>query len=77
MDKFNNQTTLEAKKWIQDGRKINGIKVIYKSMGRFLRNYFGKQGFRDGFLGFMMSIFHGFYQLLSYAKYLEMKNEKR
>ena len=77
IDKLNNQTTLEAEKWIEDGRKITCGKAIYKSFDRFARNYFGKKGFRDGFLGFIISVFHGLYQLFSYAKYLELKNAKR
>ena len=77
IEKLNNQTTLEAKKWIEDGRRITTFKAIYKSLDRFFRNYVGKKGYTDGFLGFMMSIFHGLYQLFSYAKYLELKNERK
>ncbi|MBI1978366.1 MAG: glycosyltransferase family 2 protein [Candidatus Omnitrophica bacterium] len=76
IEKLNNQTTLEAQKWIQDGRRITWFKAIYKSWDRFLRNYIGKKGYSDGFLGFMMSVFHGLYQLFSYAKYAELKREK-
>lgn len=76
IEKLNNQTTLEAEKWITDNRKISGLKILYKLTDRFFRNYFGKKGFRDGFLGFIMSVFHALYQLFSYAKYLELKNEK-
>ncbi len=77
ISKLNNQTTLEAEKWIEDKRRIKWGKVIYKAFDRFSRNYFGKKGFQDGFMGFMMSVFHGLYQLFTYAKYVELKNENR
>ena len=77
LDKLNNQTTLEAEKWVGDGRKITGPKVFYKVIDRFLRNYFLKKGFRDGFMGFIMSVSHSLYQLFSYTKYLELKHGKR
>lgn len=76
IEKLNNQTAFEAEKWILDQRRIGMIKVLSKSLTRFVRNYFGKKGFRDGFLGFMMSLFHSLYQLFTYAKYIELKNEK-
>ena len=76
VEKLNNQTTLEAEKWVADGRRISAFKTIYKSTDRFLRNYIGKKGYTDGFLGFIMSIFHSLYQLFSYTKYLELKRAK-
>lgn len=74
--KLNNQTALEAEKWMRDGRKISSGKALFKAVDRFFRNYFRKKGYRDGYLGFIMSVFHGLYQVFSYAKYLELKHAK-
>lgn len=76
IDKLNNQTTLEAKKWIQDKRRIGWVKILVKMMDRFSRNYFRKKGMTDGFLGFFMSACHGMYQLFTYVKYLELKQSE-
>lgn len=70
--KFNRETDLEAEKWVLDGRKIGSVKTVRKMVDRFLKNYFLKDGWRDGFMGLVMSLFHSFYQLISYAKYREM-----
>lgn len=75
-DKLNNQTSLEAEKWVRDGRSIRTPKLLFKTADRFLRNYFGKKGYRDGFMGFLMSVAHSLYQVLTYAKYLELKAVK-
>jgi glycosyltransferase involved in cell wall biosynthesis len=72
--KFNRETTLEADKWIQDGRKVSLANSLRKTADRFLKNYLLKDGWKHGFMGFLMSVFHGLYQLFSYAKYVEMKN---
>ena len=69
---LNNQTTLEARKWFKEKRKIGLPKTCRKFVDRFLKAYILKQGFRDGLLGFMVSYAGGLYQLLSYAKYWEM-----
>jgi len=73
--KFNRETTLEADKWMQDGRKVRLRSALRKTVDRFLKNYFLKKGWRHGFMGFLMSVFHGLYQLFSYAKYREMKKK--
>lgn len=75
-EKLNNQTNLEAEKWIADGRRISALKLLWKAFDRFSRNYFRKKGYQDGFMGFLMSVGHGLYQLLTYAKYLELKKQE-
>ncbi|OGW77953.1 MAG: hypothetical protein A2Z83_05065 [Omnitrophica bacterium GWA2_52_8] len=71
LHKFNRETTLEAEKWILDGRRVSMFSCLRKSVDRFLKNYFLKEGWKFGFWGYTMSVFHGLYQLLSYAKYRE------
>lgn len=75
---LNNQTTLEAKKWFKERRKMNFLKMYRKAVSRFLKAYIQKKGFKDGFLGFVISYNGGLYQFLSYVKYREMlDNEKK
>ncbi|MFA6078194.1 MAG: glycosyltransferase family 2 protein [Candidatus Omnitrophota bacterium] len=75
---LNNQTTLEAKKWFKEKRKINFLKMYRKFMSRFLKAYVQKKGYKDGLLGFVVSYTGGLYQFLSYIKYREMvENEKK
>jgi len=76
IDGLNRQTTLEARKWIRDNRQVSLAKAIWKMLDRFFRTFLGKAGFKDGFVGFMVSYFAGAYQIISYAKYREMKRSK-
>ncbi len=71
-ESLNNQTTLEAKKWFNEKRKIGFLKMYRKFIDRFLKSYILKQGFRDGLLGFIIAYGSGLYQVLSYVKYWEM-----
>ncbi len=74
---LNNQTTLEAKKWFEEKRKIGFLKMHRKFLSRFLRYYIVEQGFRDGLIGFMAAFGGGYYQLMTYVKYWEMlENQK-
>ncbi len=77
-ESLNNQTTLEAKKWFNERRKIGFLKMYRKFVDRFLKAYILKQGFRDGLIGFIVAYGNGLYQVMSYVKYWEMlQNEKR
>jgi len=73
VDKMNKQTTLEAKKWVRDKREMGFGKAFWRTLDRFFRTYLRKKAYKDGLTGFMISIFAGLYQILSYAKYHEMK----
>ena len=72
--KLNRQTTLEAQKWIQDGRKMTRGKGMWRTFDRFCRAYIGKKGYKDGWIGFVAAALGGLYQFVSYAKYWETKN---
>ncbi len=71
LQSVNRQTTLEAEKWIQTGRKMTLGLMIWRAVDRFFRSFIGKKGYKDGFVGFMIAYFAFLYQLLSYAKYCE------
>ena len=72
---LNRQTTLEARKWIQTGRKMSLGKAVWRTVDRFPRSFIGKKGYKDGFVGFMIAFFASLYQIMSYAKYWQMKKE--
>lgn len=73
---LNRQTTLEAQKWLQTGRRMSFGRVLWRTLDRFPRVYFGKRGYKDGFIGFMVAFFASLYQVMSYAKYWEMLKAK-
>lgn len=73
VSKLNRQTTLEATKWFRMGRKMTLSHALRRTVDRFFRSWISKRGYKDGFVGFMVALFSGLYQILSYAKYWEMK----
>ena len=83
LDKTNKQTTLEATKWYKLSKvdpkkarhKMNFGHALWRTMDRFIRAFLAKKGFRDGFVGFMIAYYSSLYQIISYAKYAEMKEK--
>jgi len=73
LNSMNFQTTLEAQKWIKSKRPMSFGRAFWRTIDRFFRTYVRKKGYKDGFVGFMVAFFASLYQILSYAKYWELK----
>lgn len=71
--KMDRQTDLEARKWFREKRKVGIFSTMRKTVDRFWRAYFSKQGHKDGVIGLFLAVNSGMYQFLSYAKYWELK----
>jgi len=69
--KLNRQTTLEAEKWLRDGRKVSFGKALWRTVDRCCRSYIGKSGWKDGFWGWIVAVLAGAYQMIAWAKYTE------
>ncbi|MDD5449007.1 MAG: glycosyltransferase family 2 protein [Candidatus Omnitrophica bacterium] len=76
LESLNRQTDEEAKKWFKDGRKMSQGLAAQKAIGRFFKTFVIKKGYKDGFIGFMVAFFAGLYQVMSFAKYWELKKAK-
>jgi glycosyltransferase involved in cell wall biosynthesis len=82
--KLDRQTTLEAKKWHKlsfenpkkAAYKMNVPHALWRTLDSFIRTFFAKKGFRDGFTGFMVAYFASLYQIMSYAKYRELGRKR-
>jgi glycosyltransferase involved in cell wall biosynthesis len=80
LGKLNKQTTLEAIKWykvfLENPKKaqykMNLIHALWRTLDRFLRIFFIKKGWQDGFIGFMVAYLSSLYQIVSYAKFREI-----
>ena len=75
-DKVNSQSTLEARKWIYTKRKMSMPHAFWRVADRFFRKFIRKKGYKDGFYGFIAAFSDSLYQILSYAKYWEMRKKK-
>jgi len=77
--KLNLQTTYEAQKWFDQNKPMRLGRFIWRSLDRFTRGYIFRQGFKDGFIGFVIGYNAALYQFISYLKYRELilKNKER
>ncbi|MDI6758655.1 MAG: glycosyltransferase family 2 protein [Candidatus Omnitrophota bacterium] len=74
--KLNNQTTREAQKWFDQNRPMRLGRFLWRALDRFIRTYFVKKGYKDGFMGFVVAFCASLYQIISYLKYRELVIKK-
>ena len=66
---FNRYTKLMAEKNFAAGKTAGLADLTLRAPFSFFQAYILRQGFRDGKIGFIMAVLHGFY---TFAKYLKM-----
>ena len=74
--KFERYMRYECDQLIKEKIKFSYSRVPIYPPALFIRDFFLKQGFRDGWLGFEMAILNSFYFFLKYAKLWEYEWKK-
>jgi len=73
IDQVNKFTTVGALSALKAGRRANRFMLIYKPCFKFIRDYFFKLGFLDGYAGFIIARISTHATFLKYAKLLELQ----
>ncbi|MDD5568646.1 MAG: glycosyltransferase family 2 protein [Candidatus Omnitrophica bacterium] len=76
MNSVNRQSTLEARKWINTGRKMTLIWAVWRAVDRLFRRYLRKKAYKDEMYGFVIAYFDSLYQILSFLKFREMQKNR-
>jgi len=75
--KFNRYTAMGAEAALQRGKRAGWFDILVKPPVSFLKHYIVKQGFRDGWEGFLISILSSAAVLVKYAKLRELEKESK
>jgi glycosyltransferase involved in cell wall biosynthesis len=74
--KINAYTTLEATRMTREGRVPQRIDLALRPLWTFAKLYLGKQGFRDGFEGFLFCALSGLSVAVRHCKAREMMSRR-
>jgi len=79
IEKANKFSTIAALEYYKLGKKATMGTIIFHSFWRFVKAYFLKKGFLDGYNGFVISAFSSYTSFLKYIKLrqLNLKNKKK
>ena len=72
LEKMNEFTSLAAQKMYDEKKKVTPLSTLFHSLGHFIKVYFIKLGFLDGFAGFVVCTLSGYYVFLKYVKLWEL-----
>lgn len=75
LDKINSYTTIAARELHARGRRSGLGKALSHGVGKFLKKYLLKQGFRDGRAGLVLAVHDFLYAFQKYMKLAEL-NER-
>lgn len=70
--KLEQYTTASARELFEHKKQTNPLVPVSRGIWMFMKVYFLKQGFREGFDGLVISFMHGAGSFLKHAKHLEM-----
>ncbi|MBU1185841.1 MAG: glycosyltransferase family 2 protein [Acidobacteria bacterium] len=70
--RINDFSDLGAQKLYVANKKSRICHLVFLPLFRFVRSYFFKAGFRDGFAGFVIAVLHGYAIFARYAKLREI-----
>lgn len=73
--KFNQYTTLMAKQMNEQGKIASFKDILLRPAAGFIKFYLLKSGWRDGRIGFILAVFHGFYTMAKYVKLYYLQKE--
>lgn len=73
LKKIDKYTTLFAEGAYKKGKRFSYFKLLTSPVGTFIRRYFLKRGFLDGFEGFVLSVMGSYYSFLKYLKLWEIE----
>lgn len=77
IQKTNHYTTISAHQMFAKGKRASLLDLIIRPASTFMKNYFLKRGFLDGFPGFILHVLYGYYTFIKYAKLYFLENEKK
>ncbi len=75
MDQVNKFSDIRAREMRAQNKKVSILKIIFAPLVKFLKHYFLKLGFMDGYFGFVISINSAHASFLKYAKLRQLKKD--
>lgn len=76
-DKFNSYTSLAARDLLDRGAKPSAAKILFNPFFSFIKQYFIKRGFLDGFHGLILAVLSAFYVFVKYCKHYFLARSAR
>jgi glycosyltransferase involved in cell wall biosynthesis len=69
-------SSIAANALLKNGKRVSTFMIPVKAIAKFIRNYFLKMGFMDGYYGFVICRISAYETYLKYSKLHQLQNNK-
>ena len=76
LHRIDRYTDLIADQWVDSGRPVSLVRMVFRPMWEFFRKLSIRRGFVDGIPGVIVAGIHSYYVFLKYAKTFERRLNK-
>ncbi|HNY12753.1 MAG TPA: glycosyltransferase family 2 protein [Candidatus Wallbacteria bacterium] len=76
-NKFNAYTSMAAEDMLDRGANPSKLKIVFNPFFGFVKQYFIKRGFMDGFHGLILAVLSSFYVFVKYLKHYFLYTGKK
>ncbi len=76
LSQFNNFTEIASNELFEKNKKVSFIKIFFSPIALFVKTYFFRLGFLDGFNGFLIAISSSYATFIKYAKLRHLYKNK-
>ncbi|MBW1708661.1 MAG: glycosyltransferase family 2 protein [Deltaproteobacteria bacterium] len=76
LDRMETYSTLQAEEYLRQGRHTGPLRMSGHAGFTFIKMFFLRRGFLDGYEGFLMACLYSMYTFVKYAKLLELSRSK-
>jgi glycosyltransferase involved in cell wall biosynthesis len=73
IDRLNRYTTAAARDLAKQDRDPSAVTTLRRFFSRFLKSYWQRRGYREGWRGVLLALFSGLYPVLAHLKALELR----
>ena len=76
LDDINNYSTQNAGLMYKHGKRVGWFEIVAFPIGKFLQNYFLRQGYRDGMPGTILALMMSFHSFLTRGKLYSLQHKQ-
>jgi glycosyltransferase involved in cell wall biosynthesis len=73
VERLNRYTTAAARDAVREGRRLVPRTTARRFFSRFIKSYWQRRGYREGWRGVLIALFSGLYPVLTHIKALELR----
>jgi hypothetical protein len=73
IQRLNRYSDAAARDLVRGGQRLSALRTARRFFSRFLKSYWQRRGYREGWRGVLLALFSGLYPVLTHIKALDLR----